>query len=583
MQIQHRSVFGRGLCVAILVVAGAAVEIASAADHPTLVDPEKTTCETCHDEILAVRIPHPPAVDDCLTCHAFDQGEETTIVGLVDTGSALCLACHDGMVKAAEGKVAVPHAPVIDDCGTCHDPHGTDFDALLVVDPGQVCGQCHDADATDALHPIPVRRADCRSCHDTHGSENEHMLRGVSRHLPFAEGSCEACHRKPRGTRVRLLHEGGALCEACHGGVATKNGAVVHTAVKQGRCVECHDPHLAEQPLLLKAGGGDLCFSCHPEIAERAKGPGGHAALEDGCDGCHDAHSSDRPAMLLDDEDELCRACHDASDPELRRLHFGAEMATARCGSCHDPHGSSSLPLIANGSIHPPFREGCSNCHEGSAPNLVDGGGNALCENCHEEVSETIATAAVPHPAMAALECVDCHSPHASRQPKLLRAAGGGLCLDCHEDQAGGEGDTVHRAISWIGCHSCHLPHGGPERNLLRATGNDLCNGCHLQSRVKAGRDESIRLEGGYVLRGERAKDLKVIDLDPGLRKNHPIPEHPVSGVIAAKGRTQVAKSLVGQEMSCRQCHEPHAAPSPQLFTWKAENQAELCIACHPK
>ena len=184
---------------------------------------------------------------------------------------------------------------------------------------------------------------------------------------------------------------------------------------------------------------------------------------------------------------------------------------------------------------------------------------------------------------MEMVECVDCHSPHASRQPKLLRSAGGELCLTCHEDQAGDEGDTVRGAMSWIGCHSCHLPHGGSEDHLLRASGNDLCNGCHLQSRVKVDRNDAVRLSGGFVLRGERARDLNVIDLDPFLRKNHPIPEHPVSGLIDGKGRTEVAKSLVGQEMTCRLCHEPHSAPSPQLFTWEAKTQTELCIACHPK
>ena len=274
-----RSVCGLGLFVAVALGSGVVVETTSAADHPTLVDPEKTTCVTCHDEVLAVRVPHPPAVDDCLTCHVFEESGSQSGVELMESGSELCLACHDGLTAAATGEVAVPHAPVTDDCGTCHSPHGTDFDAMLVVEPGQVCGQCHDADDTDAAHPIPVRRADCRSCHEAHGSETTHMLRGSSQHTPFKEGSCDACHRKPRGTRVRLLQEGGALCEACHGDVVDDAGAVVHTALQQGRCVECHDPHLADQPHLLKAVGGELCFSCHPEIAKRASGPGAHAAL----------------------------------------------------------------------------------------------------------------------------------------------------------------------------------------------------------------------------------------------------------------------------------------------------------------
>ncbi len=583
METHHRSAHGSRLDLMIALIVLTVAAGGSAAVHPTLVDPEVTTCVTCHDEVLAVLVPHPPAVEDCLTCHVFSASEGQTGVTLIESGSVLCLTCHDGLAAAATGEIAVSHAPVVDDCGACHGAHGTDFEAMLVVEPLQICAECHDADDTDAAHPIPVRRADCRTCHLPHGSKNTHMLRGSSQHVPFEEGSCDACHRKPRGTRVRLLQEGGALCEACHGDVASEGDAVVHTALKQGRCVECHEPHSADQPHLLKAAGGELCFACHPEIAERAKGAGAHQALEDGCDSCHDAHSSNRRAMLVDDEDELCRACHDSSDPDLRRLHFGANMGTTRCLGCHDPHGSSSMPLIANGSIHPPFREGCSNCHGGSAQELEGGGGNALCVVCHDDVAETIATAAVPHPAMEIAECVDCHSPHASRQKKLLRSGGGEICLSCHEEQAGKAGDTVHRAITWIGCQSCHVPHGGTEKHLLRASGNDLCNGCHLKDNVRVAEDGTARLAGGFVLTGERARALEIISLDPFGRKNHPIPEHPVSGVIVDKGRSGVAESLVGREMSCRICHEPHAAPGPNLFSWQARTQSELCIACHPK
>ncbi|HSN55295.1 MAG TPA: cytochrome c3 family protein [Candidatus Sulfomarinibacteraceae bacterium] len=583
MARQRPRVLGELVKLVAALVLAAAPGGAPAAEHPTLVDPGSTDCATCHDELLEVAV-HPPAVDDCLTCHEFERTGEGTSVELVEAGAALCLACHDGLGKAAAGQLEAPHAPVVDDCGSCHDAHGTGQRALLVEPPEELCLTCHDADATDSLHPIPVRRGDCGSCHDPHGADSDHMLRGTSRHLPFAEGSCDACHRQPRGTRVRLLREGGELCAACHGdmgGGVDPSGR--HTAVRQGRCTACHDPHLADRPNLLKADGGELCFSCHPEVADAAKGPGAHPILEEGCDGCHDPHASEHSALLVDDADDLCRACHDAGDAELAERHLDADMTTARCGGCHDPHGSRTRPLIARGSVHAPFRDGCSSCHEGTAKALQGGGGNDLCAACHDDVVESASTATFRHAAMDMAECVDCHSPHASRQPSLLRSAGGGVCLTCHEGQAGGAGEAVHGAVAWIGCRSCHLPHGGSQENLLRATGNELCVGCHSEAGVRRGEDGKVRLPGGFELRGERALELSLVGLDPSGRAGHPMPGHPVAGPITGDGRTEVAEALIGREMSCRICHEPHAAKSEALFTWQATTRTELCLACHPK
>ena len=91
MESQHRPAFSMVLCLAIVLICGTVAGTGEAADHPTLVDPEKTTCETCHDEVVAVRVPHPPAVDDCLSCHVFEAGEGEMSVALVESGSALCL------------------------------------------------------------------------------------------------------------------------------------------------------------------------------------------------------------------------------------------------------------------------------------------------------------------------------------------------------------------------------------------------------------------------------------------------------------------------------------------------------------
>ena len=478
-----------GLAIVLAVVG--MVSLASAADHPTLVDPEKTSCETCHDEILAVSVPHPPAADDCLTCHSFDRSEGQTTVELMETGAALCLACHDDYAGAAEGAVAVPHAPVIDDCAACHDPHGTEFDALLVAAPGGICLECHDAEDTDEQHPIPVSRADCRSCHEAHGSENPHMLRGVSQHTPFEEGSCEACHRKPRGTRVRLLQEGGALCEACHGDMAGDDDAVVHTALRQGRCVGCHDPHLADRPDLLKADGGELCFPCHPEIAERATGPGAHAALEDGCDSCHDVHAT----AFWDDQStnegitKDCTDCHSASS-----RHAGASLQNPPKDYTRVPAISSMLKdsvhkrLVMNTTTgNPSNYHGCLICHTDVDFSIYYD--DALFEIAITDYGGVHRWSSMP-------SCTRCHSldngiispgPRAYGHERLDIDQGDNTrCLRCHNiyNQTAGRYHGHNATIeSCAGCHynfAAMNDYGTPEVYVYGDESmGDECADCH--------------------------------------------------------------------------------------------------------
>jgi len=556
--------------------------LAETAEHPTLVDPAQAKCASCHEEVVQGRIVHAPAAEDCLSCHEFERDENGFTVELADGEPGLCLMCHDDMQPLVEGEVAAPHAALSDGCAACHDPHSTAEEHLLVAPARDLCATCHEAAEIDALHPIPVSRGDCRTCHGPHGSDVEHMLSAEYLHAPFEEGSCDACHRRPRGTRVRLQVEGGELCYACHGDLEQEySSGHVHTAVARGECTACHDPHLAGNPFLLRASGADLCVGCHSGIEELVSTGGSHAALSFGCQTCHRPHWSEHPAQLVAEASELCLSCHDGTSQKLRGLHLGVDLTTVRCTECHDPHGSTQPHLLAGGSVHPPFVEDCAICHDGATPSLVASGSD-LCFACHDDLQEEVETAAVPHPALEISECVDCHSPHASSQPGLLRAPGGGVCTTCHDEQLASGIEVTHGAIDWIGCQSCHQPHGGDNENLLRTVGNGLCEGCHLADEIVVHGDE-VTLAGGFVLRGARARNLRVVDLDADRRRDHPIPNHPVAGTITPRRGSDLPETLDGTQMACLSCHVPHTAASRQLFAYGAENRAELCTACHPK
>lgn len=550
--------------------------------HPTLIDPTTTNCAECHGDILDAAVRHAPAVDDCLSCHDIEKRNGESVATLTGGTTELCLTCHDDLQAAARGSLQKPHAPVVEDCTSCHDPHASSEEQLLLQAAKQLCSSCHEAGDTDAVHPIPVSRSDCRTCHASHGSDNDHMLDGQVLHVPFAEGSCDGCHRTPRGTKVRLHLEGDRLCYACHTGLEQRfTTGSVHTAVSEGQCLGCHDPHLANRPDLLKSQDDELCYGCHPAIKTKSTSPTAHAAVVGGCGGCHDPHQSAFSAQLLEEVTSLCGVCHDLADEHLATVHLRPDLRSTDCVECHDPHGSSSLHLIASGSVHPPFVEDCQSCHRGGAHQLVAGGGSSLCYACHSEIQEIVDTAPVRHPAMETGSCVVCHSPHASSEPKLLRSPGGVVCTTCHEGQRPNHGEVSHGATEWFGCQSCHLPHGGADQHLLRARGNQLCLGCHLEGEVSIDASGTARLPGSLSLQGVQAESLKVIDLDPSRTRNHPISGHPVAGLITTSRRAKLPRALVGTEMTCLSCHVPHTAVTSQLFAYGADSQAELCAACH--
>jgi len=551
--------------------------------HPALIDPASAKCGDCHAEILRGEVRHAPAEEGCLSCHEFSKKERQTLVTLAATGPALCVSCHADFEKFAEGKVAAPHAPVTDSCGHCHNSHSSEHGHLLTTTAQALCLSCHPGAGLDLSHPLPVSRSSCLECHGPHGTDFKKMLTGGVVHAPFAEGSCDSCHRKGRGTRVRPRAAKAALCYACHTDLETAFGrGSVHTIVREGRCTDCHSPHLAASAKLLKATGKELCFRCHPNIRAKASAAGAHAPAKAGCATCHEPHRSDHAGQLKAPPPGLCLGCHSPKGGALARKHLGADLAKTACLTCHDPHGSAQKHLLATGSVHAPFADGsCDTCHLGGQSGaLVEKGGKALCTSCHADVEEASKKAKVPHAALEG-ECTACHTPHASNQPKLLKGPTAAVCTACHEGQAPKAGEMPHGVIAWLGCQSCHLPHGGEQAKLLRVPGNDLCNGCHLSGTVKPDPAGVIKLPGGFSLTGEKARRLRVVDLDTARKKNHPILNHPVTGKPSGTGRAGAAKQI--GEMSCLSCHVPHNAKSPELFAYSAGSRLELCSACHPK
>lgn len=385
--------------------------------------------------------------------------------------------------------------------------------AAMAVQPG---------DAPPARTPMASMRTCAKECH-------QEIFAHKSMHGP-ALTNCGACHVQgnPEEHKFYLIREKGKLCLGCH---QLPHAGVEHKPVREGQCLECHDPHGSEHPRNLVADPKrELCARCHA-----GKGEGKefvHGPLREGaCIVCHQPHTSAQAGLLLKPQRELCLSCHEevALRAEGTGMHRHAAFEDS-CTRCHDPHASDHRHQLVQ-----------------EAP--------GLCLSCHQEAFDRmVGGAKVVHGAVTSPGgCTGCHEPHASRLTGLQRGSQPDLCLSCHDKVVGtaqgeqltdmarllAENPDHHGPIREGQCTSCHSPHASDHFRLLVEDYPKefyapfdlerfrLCFKCHIP--------DLVLKPSGQGLTNFR-------DGDRNLHYLH---------VNQEKGRT------------CRACHEVHASKRP--------------------
>ena len=88
----------------------------------------------------------------------------------------LCFSCHQNI----RGPKVFEHAPVVEDCTYCHNPHGSPNRRLLQLAQPMQCLQCHSLSpmhgGSTNLRGAQLRN--CTNCHSAiHGSHSDPKLK----------------------------------------------------------------------------------------------------------------------------------------------------------------------------------------------------------------------------------------------------------------------------------------------------------------------------------------------------------------------------------------------------------------------
>jgi len=319
------------------------------------------------------------------------KGEKSVLVMPEDE---LCFLCHGDMGS----KLSDPyqHQPFMSGrCTNCHDPHASDYTALIKQAPDKICLTCHPIGeelARAQMHP-PVAEGWCIDCHDPHASKYKGILEAAQKdlcyrchpsvamldgmpaqHAPFQNGACTDCHEAHGSNYTPLLDAAQpTLCYKCHPAIKNQFAASSHHPVEVNlTCSSCHDPHAAQYSGLINARNNDFCYQCHNQVSVSYDASRHFNTL---CIRCHSPHGSGNAPLLRNSNPDLCLECHDPEHFDessstryrnthpVRPVHYdpNARKGLTCTTSCHDPHGTQYVAMLRYFDIWEDG--GCLMCH----------------------------------------------------------------------------------------------------------------------------------------------------------------------------------------------------------------------------
>lgn len=262
-------------------------------------------------------------------------------------------------------------------------------------------------------------------------------------YAPNVANTCMTCHTNPQVMpwldSVHWVKSNPATpsarqeCESCHGASADHYRSMQSPAIVFGE-------GKGRFPASEVAVQNQACLNCHESGKTIHWGSSEHQFGDLACVSCHRIHQEGSPAPQGMARVELCLSCHLEKRAQISmRSHHPLTDGLMTCTSCHNPHGSESVSLLAKTSIN----ETCTMCHaEKRGPFLWE----------HEPVTDS---------------CTNCHNPHGATQSRMLTSRHPFLCQTCHSD-------VFHPSSLYSGTG---LPPVGAAQQSLGSS----CTNCHSQ------------------------------------------------------------------------------------------------------
>ncbi|MCF6237282.1 MAG: hypothetical protein L3J79_00445, partial [Candidatus Marinimicrobia bacterium] len=183
---------------------------------------------------------------------------------------------------------------------------------VTAIFPQCIESNCHQELLENKFIHNPIEKQECLSCH-TGNSKKHPDRRGNEFELKYAQTSemCLSCHK----TDMKAIG--------------------LHTPVKKGECLSCHDSHSSPVPPMLKeASSAILCAGCHEEQYGQKEFVHGPVAVG-ACNVCHSSHGDESNNLLTSQNlNQKWYSCNEFKQEDIKALAFKHKPGTESCSNC---------------------------------------------------------------------------------------------------------------------------------------------------------------------------------------------------------------------------------------------------------